>query len=99
MPRLPPVISATLPVKTPRIHPPLARIFLPFPRLTLKAIARYLLYGSLPAMRIDLPHGYWNPKIELMPKDKLRQLQLKRLREAIRYAWENSPFYRNLMAK
>ena len=50
-------------------------------------------------MRIDLPHGYWNPKIELMPKDRLRQIQLKRLQETIRYAWKNSPFYRNLMAK
>ncbi len=48
-------------------------------------------------MRTELPHGYWNPKIELLPKSDLRQLQLKRLREMIRHAWENSPFYRNLM--
>ena len=50
-------------------------------------------------MRIDLPHGYWNPKIELMPKGKLRRLQLRRLQIAIQYAWDNSPFYRNWMVK
>jgi phenylacetate-CoA ligase len=48
-------------------------------------------------MKAELPHGYWNPKIELMPGDELRQLQLKRLRHVIAYAWKNSPFYRNLM--
>src|SRR3970040_2690112 len=50
-------------------------------------------------MRAELPHGYWNPKIELMPKGKLRRLQLSRVQEAFRYAWENSPFYRRLMEK
>lgn len=50
-------------------------------------------------MKIDLPHGYWNPKIELMPKGDLRRLQLRRLQESIRHAWKKSPFYRNLMAK
>ncbi|MFQ5684661.1 MAG: phenylacetate--CoA ligase family protein [Candidatus Binatia bacterium] len=49
-------------------------------------------------MRTDLPHGYWNPKIEMMPKGKLRRLQLRRVQESIRYACDNSPFYRNLMA-
>jgi phenylacetate-CoA ligase len=50
-------------------------------------------------MKAELPHGYWNPKIELMPKGKLRRLQLGRVQAAIRYAWENSPFYRNLMGR
>lgn len=50
-------------------------------------------------MKIDLPHGYWNPKIELMPKGDLRRLQLRRLQESIRHAWERSSFYCNLMAK
>jgi len=48
-------------------------------------------------MKRELPHGYWNPKIELMPKAELRGLQLKRVRQALQYAWENSPFYRRLM--
>lgn len=50
-------------------------------------------------MKADLPHGYWNPKIELMPRSELKELQLKRLKQAIGYAWKNSPFYRELMAK
>jgi phenylacetate-CoA ligase len=50
-------------------------------------------------MKNDLPHGYWNPKVELMPPDQLAALQLRRLQEAIRYAWEHSPFYRSRMAK
>jgi phenylacetate-CoA ligase len=48
-------------------------------------------------MKADLPHGYWNPKIELMPRPELRQLQLRRLRTALGHAWKNSPFYRNRM--
>jgi len=51
------------------------------------------------AMRSNLPHGYWNPKIELMPKNELKELQLKRVKEAIAYAWQKSPFYRNLMTR
>jgi phenylacetate-CoA ligase len=50
-------------------------------------------------MKNDLPHGYWNPKVELMPADQLPALQLRRLQEAIRYAWKHSPFYRSRMAK
>jgi phenylacetate-CoA ligase len=50
-------------------------------------------------MKAELPHGYWNPKMELMPADKLEALQLRRLQEAIRYACEWSPFYRSRMAK
>lgn len=50
-------------------------------------------------MKADLPHGYWNPKIELMPRDELRQLQLKRLNEVIRYAWRHCRFYHDLMRK
>jgi phenylacetate-CoA ligase len=50
-------------------------------------------------MKVELPDGYWNPKIELMPAGELAALQLRRLQEAIRYAWEGSPFYRSRMAK
>jgi phenylacetate-coenzyme A ligase PaaK-like adenylate-forming protein len=50
-------------------------------------------------MKAELPHGYWNPKIELMPKGQLRRLQLKRLQGMIRYAWENCPYYCNLMKR
>ncbi|MFQ5849577.1 MAG: phenylacetate--CoA ligase family protein [Candidatus Binatia bacterium] len=50
-------------------------------------------------MKVDLPHGYWNPKIELMPRNELMQLQLRRLKQVIRYAWEMCPFYRDLMKR
>lgn len=50
-------------------------------------------------MKVELPHGYWNPKIELMPKNELRQLQLKRLNGVIRYAWEKCRFYRDIMER
>lgn len=50
-------------------------------------------------MKIELPHGYWNSKIELMPKEALGRLQLRRVQGALRYAWENSPFHRRLMEK
>lgn len=48
-------------------------------------------------MTRNLPGGYWNPKIELTLRRDLEELQWKRLRFLIRYAWERSPFYRNKM--
>jgi CoA-ligase len=48
-------------------------------------------------MSENLPQGYWNPKIELMPRHDLEALQLKRLKFLIRYAWERCPFYRRKM--
>lgn len=50
-------------------------------------------------MKAELPHGYWNPKIERLPRSGLKELQLKRLRHTLRHAWDMSPFYRNLMEK
>jgi phenylacetate-CoA ligase len=37
---------------------------------------------------------YWNPLIETLPREKLVQIELKRFRELLRWAKENSPFYR-----
>ncbi|HXG52767.1 MAG TPA: AMP-binding protein [candidate division Zixibacteria bacterium] len=48
-------------------------------------------------MKVALPHDYWNPHVELMSKSGLRQLQLRRLKRAIDYAWRRSPYYRKLM--
>src|SRR6266850_2540906 len=48
-------------------------------------------------MSENLPQGYWNPKIELMPRGDLEELQLKRLKFLLGYAWERSPFYRRKM--
>lgn len=48
-------------------------------------------------MSENLPQGYWNPKIELMPRRDLEALQEKRLKFLIGYAWERCPFYRRKM--
>lgn len=40
------------------------------------------------------PIGYWNPKTELMPREQLRQWQLKKLQTLVRWAYERSPFWR-----
>jgi len=45
----------------------------------------------------NLPHNYWNPRIELMPRPDLEALQEKRLRFLVRYVWDRCPFYRKKM--
>lgn len=37
---------------------------------------------------------YWNKEAETMPREELRKLQLQRLREVVKYAYERVPFYR-----
>ena len=39
---------------------------------------------------------YWNPILETLPREKLQQLQLKKFQEIFKWAYENSPFYRQL---
>lgn len=39
------------------------------------------------------PVGYWNPKTELMPREQLRQWQLRKLRTLLRWANDRSPFW------
>lgn len=36
----------------------------------------------------------WNPALETMDREELRDLQLTRFREQLRHVYENSPFYR-----
>jgi phenylacetate-CoA ligase len=36
----------------------------------------------------------WNPAVETMPREQLRELQLQRLKETVRRAYEKVPFYR-----
>ncbi|MGZ3589444.1 MAG: phenylacetate--CoA ligase family protein [Thermodesulfobacteriota bacterium] len=36
---------------------------------------------------------YWNPIIETLPRERLQQIELKRFRELLRWAKDNSPFY------
>ena len=42
---------------------------------------------------------YWNPKIETLPKDQLRALQLHKLQHLVQRAWHQSPFHRRLYEK
>ncbi|MDY6765441.1 MAG: AMP-binding protein [Halobacteria archaeon] len=36
----------------------------------------------------------WNPVLEALPRDELRDLQLNKFRNQLEYVYENSPFYR-----
>jgi phenylacetate-CoA ligase len=37
---------------------------------------------------------YWNPIIETLPRERLQEIELKRFRELLRWAKEQSPFYK-----
>lgn len=37
---------------------------------------------------------YWNPPLETLPREQLRDVQLRKFREQAEYAYTNSPFYR-----
>lgn len=39
------------------------------------------------------PVAYWNPKTELMSRDELTDLQLRKLKSMVAWAYQNSPFY------
>ena len=39
---------------------------------------------------------YWNPLMETMPRENLRDLQLAKFKRILRWAWEKSPLYRRL---
>ena len=36
----------------------------------------------------------WNKEIETMPRTKMRELQLERLKYIVRYCYDNVPFYK-----
>jgi len=39
---------------------------------------------------------YWNPILETLPRQKLQQFHLKKFKQILAWAYENSPFYRRL---
>jgi len=39
---------------------------------------------------------YWNPILERMPRERLQELQLRKFKRILRWAYERSPFYRRL---
>ncbi|HJX13688.1 MAG TPA: hypothetical protein VJ377_09220 [Dehalococcoidales bacterium] len=41
---------------------------------------------------------YWNPVLETLPQEKLRQLQLKKFQEIVTWAYDHSKFYHQLYA-
>lgn len=42
---------------------------------------------------------YWNPLLETLPQEKIKTLQLKKFRRIFEFAYENSPFYKELYGK
>jgi len=45
---------------------------------------------------MNLDVKYWNPFIETMPPERLRELQLKKFKRALQWAYDHSPFYRRI---
>ena len=45
---------------------------------------------------MDLHETYWNPIVETMPVEKLRELQVRKFKRALHRAYNNSPFYRRI---
>ena len=39
---------------------------------------------------------YWNPILETLPQEKLRNLQLIKFQRIFKWAYDNSPFYHDL---
>lgn len=48
--------------------------------------------GGIPPQK---PIAYWNPKTELMSRDELSELQLRKLKSIVTWAYLESPFYRD----
>ncbi len=46
---------------------------------------------------MNSPQGiYWNPILETMPPEKLRQLQVMKFKRVFKWAYDHSPFYRRI---
>jgi len=48
-------------------------------------------------MRGALERGYWNPVTETLPRERLQELQWRKLQAALRHAYQGSPFWRARM--
>jgi phenylacetate-CoA ligase len=48
---------------------------------------------------MNLRGEYWNPVIETLPVERLRELQLKKFKRAVHWAYNNSPFYRQIYSE
>ena len=47
--------------------------------------------------RPQLPHGYWNPRAETMPREELAALQFRKLKVQLEHAYAGSRFWRERM--
>lgn len=45
-------------------------------------------------MKLDPNREFWNPKIELMSRYEIRDLQFKKLKKQLKYNCRKSPFYK-----
>lgn len=48
---------------------------------------------------MDQMEKYWNEKMESMPLDQLKEIQLKRLKRIIKYVYEKNKFYKEKLKK
>ncbi|OPY80949.1 MAG: Phenylacetate-coenzyme A ligase [Syntrophorhabdus sp. PtaU1.Bin058] len=39
---------------------------------------------------------YWNPVLETLPRERLRQLQLKKFKRVVEWVYNSSPFFKKL---
>ena len=46
---------------------------------------------------LDLPRGYWNPVSETLPRERLRERQLEKLKVQLEHAYAGSKFWRERM--
>ncbi|MHA1579580.1 MAG: phenylacetate--CoA ligase family protein [Candidatus Freyarchaeota archaeon] len=47
-------------------------------------------------MKFEVGREYWNPTVETMKREEIKDLQAKKMRMIISHAYTNSPFYRDL---
>ena len=45
---------------------------------------------------MDVQQKYWNPVLETLPHEKIRQLQLKKFKQIFRWTYDHSKFHRQL---
>jgi phenylacetate-CoA ligase len=45
---------------------------------------------------MDVKQKYWNPVLETLPQEKIRQLQLKKFKQIFRWTYDHSKFHRQL---
>ena len=47
-------------------------------------------------MKIDGSDRYWNPILETMPREQLRELQLRKFKRIVQWSYDHSGLYRSV---